>query len=64
MAVLTYAELNSHVLDELEANVSVDAPIAAAEMARALNNAYQLVWENEGGGLTKVASATAWTTAQ
>jgi hypothetical protein len=48
----------------LEANVSTDAPIAAAEMARSINSAYQLVYENEGGGLTKVASATAWTSAQ
>jgi hypothetical protein len=64
MAVLVYSELSSHVLDALEANVTTDAPIAAAEMARALNNGYQLVYENEGGGLTKVASATAWTTAE
>lgn len=64
MAVLTYSELNSMVLDALAANVTTDAPVAAAEMARALNNGYQLVWENEGGGLTNVASASAWTSAQ
>ena len=45
-------------------NSSVDAPLDDAALQVAVNNSYQLVWENEGGGLTKVASATAWTSAQ
>lgn len=64
MSVLTQTELGDHVKDALEINVSVDAPVTTAELQRALNNGYQLVWENEGGGLTKVASASAWTSAQ
>lgn len=60
---MTQTEIGDLVKDSLEINVSVDAPVSAAELQRAINNGYQLVWENEGGGLTKVASATAWTTA-
>lgn len=64
MAVLDFAALQNLFLDRLQANVATDPPFSAAEIARALNDAYADVWEISGGGTKTVASATAWVSAQ
>lgn len=64
MAVLTQTEIQTLVLELLQANVTTDKPVdtaAGGELERALNDAYSMVWELEGGGIRSVASATAWT---
>lgn len=63
MAVLSFAALQNLLLDRIQANVSTDAPLSAAEIARFLNEAYADIWEISGGGVKTVASATAWTSA-
>lgn len=64
MAVLAYSALQNLFLDRAGANVTTDAPVSAAEIARFLNEAYADVWEISGGSIKSVASATAWTSAQ
>lgn len=64
MAVLTYTQIQALTLDELQANVTTDAPIdtsANAELSRAINDAYAQIWEMSGGTLTTAAHATLWT---
>jgi hypothetical protein len=61
MAVLTFSDISTLALDELQANVSTDAPISAAEMARAINHAYSIIWKESGGTLTVATHATLWT---
>ena len=64
MAVLVYSAIENEMLDALVANVTTNAPTSAAERLRAINSAYQMVWEISGGRLKKIASAGAWTAAQ
>ena len=64
MGILTQTNIGDEVKDLIVANVATDAPIAAAELQRAINAAYAMVWEAEGGAIKTVASATAWTNAQ
>src|SRR3989304_1879531 len=57
MAVLTYSGISEEITDALVANVTVNAPIEADPLKRAINSAYQMVWEISGGRLKKIASA-------
>lgn len=64
MAVLTQTEQTTMLKEALIANVSTDAPFDSTQLQEALNHAYQMLWEEEGGGIREVDSATAWTSAQ
>lgn len=67
MAVPVYSELETLALEDLQANVATDPPVATGvtnQLGRALNDAYSLIWEASGGRVKKVASATAWDAAQ
>lgn len=64
MGVLTYSDITQRIQDEIVANVTTDAPVSAAELLRAVNDAYATVWEISGGGIKMVGSPTAWQTAQ
>lgn len=64
MATLTGAEIAALALDRAQANVSTDLPITTTEQLRFINDAYATVYEVSGGRTLKVASATAWTSAQ
>src|SRR5438105_665083 len=64
MAVLTYAGIQNLALDELQANVTTDAPIdttAGGELERAIQDAQSMIWESSGGTLTPATHATLWT---
>lgn len=64
MATLTYTEMSDLFLDRLQANVTTDGPLSAAEILRRLNEAYATVWELSGGAITNVTGAsTTWTPA-
>lgn len=63
MGTLTYTNIQDLVLDELQANVTTDAPIvitAGGELERAINDALAQVWEASGGTLTAATHATLW----
>lgn len=60
MAVLIYSEISDLFLDDLQANVATDAPFTAAEIARALNDAYALIWEASGGAPIRATAGTLW----
>lgn len=67
MAVLTYAQIESNVLDVVQANVTTDKPIttgAGSELERCISRAFAEMWEVSGGGVKKAASAALWTPAQ
>lgn len=64
MAVLTAAEIDSLALDRAQASATTDAPLSTAEKLRFYNDAYADVYEIAGGRIKRVASATAWTSAQ
>lgn len=67
MATLIYAEIEDLVLDALQANVTVDKPVATgagSELLRQINDAYSQVWELSGGGILTATSAVAWSVAQ
>ena len=64
MATLTAAEINTRALNRAQVNVPTDAPVTTAEMLTFINDAYADVYEISGGRTLKVASATAWTSAQ
>lgn len=64
MAVLTFSQIQTLVLDELVINVSTDVPITtgdSSEMSRAINDAYSMIFEEAGGTLTAATHATLWT---
>lgn len=64
MSRLVYSEISSEALDRAQANPTTNAAFTAAQIARLINDAYADVWEAEGGSMKRVASATAWTSAQ
>lgn len=64
MATLTETEIIALIKDALVIDVSTDVPVDATTLRRAINDAYAMVWEISGGARKKVASATAWTSAQ
>jgi hypothetical protein len=64
LAVLVYSEIQNLALDRAQANVTTDAPFSSAEIARIINDAFADIWEISGGSVKRVASATAWTSAQ
>lgn len=61
MSVLLYSEISDLTLDRVQANVSTDAPVSAAELLRHVNEAYADVYEASGGAYTKVAGSVLWT---
>lgn len=61
MSVRTFSEIETRVLERLVSNTATDAPFPSAETARAINDAYRILWEQSGGGLTRAAHATLWT---
>jgi len=62
MGVLTYDESDDLILDTIQANVTTNPPFTAAQVLRAYNEAYNDVWEAEGGGITQVTGlGTTWT---
>ena len=66
-STLTHDEIVTLIKDALVANTTTDTPIASgasSEMLRAMNDAYQAIWEVSGGAIKTVASATLWTSAQ
>lgn len=62
MAVLTYTEISNLALDALQANVATDAPFTAAELLRYINDAYNMLWEESGGGIKVAKGSTLWVT--
>lgn len=64
MAVLIYSEIETLMLDRAVASASTGAPVSTAEKNRLVDEAYVDIYEVSGGGIKKVASATAWTSAQ
>lgn len=67
MAVLTYSEIETKILDYLVANVSTDAPLTSGvtnEIGRFTNDAYRIVREISGGRIRKAPSSVLWTGAQ
>ena len=61
MAVFTFSDIDTELLELLVSNVSTDIPVPAAERARAINEAYAVVFEASGGTLTPANHATLWT---
>lgn len=70
MANLAASELETILLDDLQANVSTDPPIATVASAGSvaasktyplLNDAYATLWELWGGSVVAATSATLWT---
>lgn len=60
MAVLLYSEIQDIALDRAQANVTVDGPFAAAEIARHINEAWADIYEISGGGVISADHTTIW----
>jgi len=64
VAVLTFSQLETLMKERAQVGASTDNPLSATQVASFLNDAYADVWDISGGSLKRVASATAWTSAE